>query len=62
MARLLINVTLSVHHVSQWSEDSYETVKASYFYAQTHATSFLAKPPIKVNYGTAKPAILALRE
>ena len=57
----IISVSLPINHHSRWTSSSFTPLKASYFFAESMPTSFVALPPIKHNNDGPRPPILALR-
>ncbi|KAH8108461.1 hypothetical protein DFH11DRAFT_1632998 [Phellopilus nigrolimitatus] len=45
-SKVAVPVTLPLRRISSWSVSTHEAIRASFFFAASHATLFLAKPPI----------------
>ena len=60
---ITLSVVLNIRHVQLWSTSSWEALRATFFFASTHPTYFLAKPPIHpISDGKIQIPILALRK
>ena len=54
-------VKIPVQSQVQWQRDAYTPLRATYFFASSMPTAFLAIPPVQENTERILPPILALR-
>lgn len=54
-------VTVALEHLVQWDIEQSLYIRATYFYAGSMPTAFIAIPPFRTNEGNAAPPVLALR-
>ena len=61
-AKLSVPVSLSLRQLRAWTSLTFEPIRATFFFASSHPTYFLAKPPKFANPDGSSVPILALRE
>lgn len=57
-----LEIMLHFRHLPIWTSQTADAIKASYFFAESMPTAFLALPPREPSCGTCQPPILALRK
>ena len=57
----LLSVEVVIRQISHWESKDLQAIKATYLYAGSQPTAFLAVPPILRTNGSAENPVLALR-
>lgn len=60
--RSTVPISIAFRNLTSWNVNSYETIRATYFYATSHPTYFVTKPPIEACSEHCDLPILALRK